>query len=240
MFAGAGTACVGRRAIGEPFGTVVRTPSRSGSCGLHLVPLPNGREYIGATNVVFAHPEVHGHAGIQHALLGYAIDQLDESIFFHRVEDWRLGNRPITLDGLPVVGATDVDGLYVVSGTYRDGFHCSPVLAAQLVDLLLGTAATADPAFSPQRRPVFSRTVDEAIEEFVLHSSTGWFEEGGIVPRHHTTALLAEAFEGRVRTLYDELGLEVGLAPELLMYLIDSRDRPANGRALLEYLAAVA
>ena len=240
MFAGAGVACVGRRMTGEPFSTVVRTPSRSGACGLHLVPLSHDREYIGATNVVFARPELHGSAGIEHALLGYAIDQLDQSIFFHRVEDWRVGNRPITLDGLPVVGATDVAGLYVVSGTYRDGFHCAPVLAKQLVDELMGTTGSIPHAFAPGRRPLFTRTIDEAVDEFVLHSSASWFEESGTVPRHHTTALLAELYELRVRALHAEMGLEVGLAPELIEYLFDSREAPANGRALVEYLSALA
>lgn len=240
MFAGAGVACVGRRVAGEPFSTVVRTPNRSGSCGLHLIPLPAGREYIGATNVVFAEPELHGHAGIQHALVGYAMDQLDEAIFFHRVEQWRIGNRPITLDGFPAVGATAAEGLFVITGTYRDGFHCSPVLAEYLVDEMLGAVSALPPCFAPTRRPLFTRTVDEAVADYVLHSSAGWFEESGVVPRHLTTGLLAEAFEPMVRALHADVGLDVGLAPEILIHLLDSRATPEVAEGLVAYLSAVA
>ena len=55
-FSGFGVAMIGRREFGEGFTSVVRSPNRSGACGLHVVPLGEGLEYIGATNFVFAKP----------------------------------------------------------------------------------------------------------------------------------------------------------------------------------------
>jgi glycine oxidase len=167
MFAGSGIAFVGRRVLGAPFSSVVRTPSRSAGCGLHLVPLSDGREYVGATNVVFAEPELGPYLGVGHFLAGCAMEELDQKIFFHRIDAWRMGNRPVSLDGFPVIGFTDVAGLYCLGGTYRDGFHSSQQLARHAVDELHGGSGVFDHPFEPQRSPIAVRSID-------FRSSSGW------------------------------------------------------------------
>ncbi|MGW6939594.1 FAD-dependent oxidoreductase [Streptomyces xanthophaeus] len=48
---------------------------------------------------------------------------------------------PRPLDRFPLLGPTGIDGLYVETGTYRDGFHSSPVIARLLAELIMDPAA---------------------------------------------------------------------------------------------------
>lgn len=235
MYAGAGVSLVGERVTGVPFEAVVRTPNRSGSCGLHLIPLGASREYVGATNVLFGEPQLREWAGVSHFLLDCATNQLDQQIYFHRVEEWRNGNRPVALDGFPLVGATEVDGLYAVSGTYRDGFHCSPALAERLADELLG-GKVPETAFAPQRRALMVRSVDEAVEDFAVHSVGGWSEFGAAPPGYVPTCDLEAMFARQARDLHARLGLTAGLPPEVTMFLLEPTTDQTAARSIADHL----
>jgi len=68
------------------------------------------------------------------------------------VEAWA-GVRPDTPDHLPLVGASGVDGIYLATGTYRNGWLLAPAIGAYLSELLSGK--TLDQAlmnlFAPER-----------------------------------------------------------------------------------------
>lgn len=81
----AGIATVTRRTAAQQFGHVIRTDNRAGSCGPHAVPFPEGRDYIGATNAVFATPRTPPSAGLSHFLLQCAIDQLNNDYAFAQI-----------------------------------------------------------------------------------------------------------------------------------------------------------
>ncbi|MFJ3582341.1 NAD(P)/FAD-dependent oxidoreductase [Streptomyces sp. NPDC090127] len=84
-------------------------------------------------------------------------------------------NRPITLDGHPVIGPTPKEGLWVASGTHRDGLHTSPLIATTLADTLLTGAHTAAAlpgsfaAFTPCRPLITDLTRKEATAESAAH-----------------------------------------------------------------------
>jgi glycine oxidase len=64
-------------------------------------------------------------------------------------EQWA-GLRPRAPDGLPLLGPTAVDGLWLASGQYRNGILFAPALAETICDQILGRA-TVIPAFDPRR-----------------------------------------------------------------------------------------
>ncbi len=69
--------------------------------------------------------------------------------------DWRLtehwaGLRPGSPDGMPILGETSVQNLYVASGQYRNGILFAPAVAEVLSRLVLERIAV-DPAFDPRR-----------------------------------------------------------------------------------------
>ncbi|MEI9931340.1 MAG: glycine oxidase ThiO [Rhizomicrobium sp.] len=53
------------------------------------------------------------------------------------VEHWA-GLRPASPDGLPLLGPSSVDGLFIASGQHRNGILFAPVIAEMLCGLILG------------------------------------------------------------------------------------------------------
>ena len=64
-------------------------------------------------------------------------------------EHWA-GLRPGSPDGLPLLGPTAVEGLWLASGQYRNGILFAPAIAQSLCDQILGRAAGIA-AFDPRR-----------------------------------------------------------------------------------------
>jgi glycine oxidase len=66
------------------------------------------------------------------------------------VRDHWAGLRPRAPDGLPMLGPTAVEGLWLASGQYRNGILFAPAIAETMADQILGRA-TMNPAFDPRR-----------------------------------------------------------------------------------------
>ena len=60
-----------------------------------------------------------------------------------------VGFRPATRDHLPLIGATEVSGLYVATGHFRHGVLLAPATAALLADLIV--EGRLDPILAPFR-----------------------------------------------------------------------------------------
>lgn len=61
------------------------------------------------------------------------------------------GLRPGSEDGAPLIGESDVPGLFLAAGHYRNGILLAPATARLLADALLGDPPAALGAFSPRR-----------------------------------------------------------------------------------------
>jgi glycine/D-amino acid oxidase-like deaminating enzyme len=219
------------------FQHVVRTPNRSGSCGLHLVPQGDGVEYIGATNLVYSAPAYVQDVGMSEFLVQVAREQLDERLFYSDVRRWLVGNRPVAVDGYPLIGRTSVAGLTVVAGTYRDGFHCSPEIARLVADDLLGGPGLAEtlPHFTPERRPIECLTIEEAVKEFAFHGVSAAIEAGLRLPSHSDTSVLEAHYGAAARGFYEGLEHPIGLAPEIILAIMSDPDAKT---LVTEYLTA--
>ncbi len=124
---------------------VIRTPNREFACGLHLVPR-GAALYVGATNRASRFHEVTGELTASDALylLSGATNELSTDLERWNVTSWSYGHRPLSVDGLPVVGRTAVPGLSVATGTYRNGVVLAPLIAATIMEEL--NAGHPDPA----------------------------------------------------------------------------------------------
>lgn len=67
------------------------------------------------------------------------------------VEDQWAGLRPKAPDGLPLLGPTAVEGLWLASGQYRNGILFAPAIAETMCRQILGESGIA--AFDPRRFP---------------------------------------------------------------------------------------
>ena len=65
------------------------------------------------------------------------------------MEDHWAGLRPEGPDGLPLLGPTAVEGLWLASGQYRNGILFAPAIAETMCGQLLGGPGIA--AFDPRR-----------------------------------------------------------------------------------------
>ncbi|BBJ38268.1 hypothetical protein SSPO_009860 [Streptomyces antimycoticus] len=157
--------------------TVLRTSNRAFACGLHLVPRSGGSVYIGATNAVCLEPR--GGASIEEVvfLFNCAIHQLHRSLNGSEVRKVQAGSRPASIDGFPLIGGTSVEGLWVLSGTYRDGLHLSPLIARHVVSLMSGGPGLPDLAeFAPERDLISAWSREEVLEDVVRHTMATGYE----------------------------------------------------------------
>lgn len=216
-FPGLGLGMIAKRSRGEAFQSVVRTPNRGFGCGLHVVPSGDGREYLGSTNRVVH--QVMNVAWLEDLryLAKYSMQQLDEGIAHHQVERWLRGNRPITFDGFPLVGWLPLSGLYIMTGTFRDGFHAAPLLAAHVANELEGQPGIISPMVEPTRQPIITRTIDYSIEEYAQNSIATWYEVGSD-SCEMPTKVLENFYRDKAKKIYDVLEIDYGLGPDVLWY----------------------
>jgi glycine oxidase ThiO len=71
------------------------------------------------------------------------------------LKNWALadhwaGLRPASPDGLPLLGPTETENLFVASGQYRNGILFAPAVARMMADLVRGQGAVI-PEFDPRR-----------------------------------------------------------------------------------------
>jgi len=237
VFAGVGIAFVSSRNRESPLCHAIRTVNRGGSCGLHAIPMHGGFEYVGATNAIVQSPATSATAGLSHFLLQCAIDQVDQWYSHHLIDHWRIGNRPVTLDTFPLIGSSGLDGLFIATGTYREGFLCSPVIAQIIADEILDGTVVQHP-FVPTRQPISVYSIDESLSECSHHAVCTGFEASLILPRLWPHDVLYESFNSDFRTLCADLGLTSGLPPDMIPFLAGSRTHDGVFARVKQFLAA--
>ncbi|CAM3992203.1 FAD-binding oxidoreductase [Nocardiopsis gilva] len=226
LFLGTGFAAETRRQRGAGFGHVVRTALRAGSCGIHVVPLGDRREYIGATSVVHLDPPEGPGLGIAQAMLQFAVDKFDRRLGFSQMLRYHYGHRPVPLDTYPLIGRTPVSGLLFATGTYRDGFHCSPVIARHMATLL--TASDTEPGpfdhFLPGRVPIETLDVGAAVARYAEEEASTTIDFGAHTPYFTGVDAGERVYRQAARDALDRLGTPIGLRPEILGAVIDADD----------------
>jgi len=135
--------------------TCVRALVRGHS--LYLVPRPDGRVVVGATQEELGFDTTVTAEGV-HELLRDMIDLCPGLAELELVETMA-GLRPGTPDNGPVVGRTEVDGLLVATGHFRHGILLAPITADAVADLVADRAVPDEMApFDPDRFAVGARS----------------------------------------------------------------------------------
>jgi glycine oxidase len=138
LMPGKGTSLVVKTTQQFPY--VLRTPNRDFACGLHVVPRGGSELYIGATNRTAACPGTNEGATIEevHDLLHEVVHEFNTHLDSAVIKNIRYGSRPICVDGHPLIGTTEVNGLSLATGTYRNGVLMAPLIAEIIIDELAG------------------------------------------------------------------------------------------------------
>lgn len=223
LFAGVGFSANLEQVPNNPIRKVIRTPNRAGACGLHVVPQSDGSLYLGASNDVYLRPQTLPMTGIVHFLLECGIEQINPTLYRSNLLQTRTGNRPVTADGFPLVGETSIDGLYILTGTYRDGFHKSPVLAEAMAEEILGEDPTWQHDYQPERSLIPTVNKEESIKVYLDHLIAAYYEHGWRAPKISSQDATRQVAEEKIRKLYDTHGFDFGISAEiLLMHELDS------------------
>ncbi|MEV6314531.1 FAD-dependent oxidoreductase [Streptomyces sp. NPDC051776] len=215
-------------------GSVLRTPNRAFACGLHVVPRSEGRVYVGATNIISPEPRETPLISDVLFLLNCGNRQIRRNLGESGLRTVQVGNRPVALDGMPLLGATELNGLWMMTGTYRDGLTLSPLLAREMTARLLGEETSLDlEMFRPVRAPIQPLTREEVVETTVTHMLATGYESDWTVPVEWPFTI-----EHYLRVAYtriaDEFDPVFTPPPELLA---SSRIHPSIAKALREYYA---
>jgi glycine oxidase len=116
----------------------------------YLVPHEDGRIVAGSTLERGAGEKIVTPLGMR-KILGSAILLAPELESAEITQTWA-GLRPGTPDGLPILGPTDIDGLIIATGHYRNGILLAPITARLVLVWSLGLKPEQDMvAFSPMR-----------------------------------------------------------------------------------------
>jgi glycine oxidase len=116
----------------------------------YLVPRPNGRIIAGSTLEDAGFEKHVTPAGVRKILDG--VLELAPALANAQLVDAWAGLRPGTPDHLPVLGPTDIRGLYIATGHYRNGILLAPATAKLLSRWILGGKPELDTErFSPLR-----------------------------------------------------------------------------------------
>lgn len=232
LVAGYGVSAVVESREPHDFTSVVRTPNRAFACGLHVVPRGRTSAYLGGTNILSVKPRVSPLLEDVQFLLDCATQQLAAHLSHASLNAVQVGNRPIPLDGLPIVGWSGVEGLYLATGTYRDGLTISPHLADLVVsEIEQGRTPDALLPFTPQRPPSVEESRISIVNEAVDHMMATGYEHDWTVPNDwfgRVRALLTREFQEWA----DGLHSTYTPPPEILAGLTT---RPDLRHAVVEY-----
>ncbi len=217
MVSGYGVSALVETGNGAVPDAVVRTPNRAFACGLHALPRVDGSVYLGATNIISALPRTTAQLSNLQFLLDCATRQLRTDLSAAGLLRVQVGNRPVSADGFPLFGSVGVPGLWMMTGTYRDGFHQSPLLAYEMARRILGGEPELDlERFRPVRSPLQPMSRQEVIEATVAHTLATGYEDYWRVSNEWPPRMEAHLRRWYERLL-DELDPDYTPPPELIV-----------------------
>jgi glycine oxidase len=116
----------------------------------YLVPRPDGEMVVGATNEDAGFDLSVTPAGIGQLLV--EAQMISSHVGCYPILETWAGLRPATPDGLPILGPSEVPGVYYATGHYRNGILLAPITASIISALLDGRqpAASIEP-YAPAR-----------------------------------------------------------------------------------------
>lgn len=221
IFCGGGTSLL-LEAAKPSLQHVVRTPNRAFACGLHGLPRAGNQLYFGATNILSARPMLRTTPADMFFLLECVLEQLDQDLCAAQLVAWQAGNRPVTVDTCPLIGPTSVDGLWLLTGTYRDGLFLSPLLGQHLARRMCGKPGLFEESFLPERKPINLYTLEEARSEALKHYLAMGWEHGIRLPKVGWHRAFPRFYKQMLDSLYEALGEEEFILPPELLAIVDS------------------
>lgn len=223
IVSGTGHAIVIDQVLDDTINNVIRTPNRSGSCGLHVVPQQGEQLYIGATNNVCVTPAENPKSGLIRFLLQCGIEQVNQKLYNSNFKALKTGNRPVSFDTFPLIGKTQIDNLFILTGTYRDGLFLSPYISHLIAKIITDKNVKQPLLFQPERKLIKTyNSKQESIDETVNHYIAGLYEHDFYLPPLFPEDRLHNVLQTRFTRIYEMLETNFPLPTDILfMFELD-------------------
>jgi glycine/D-amino acid oxidase-like deaminating enzyme len=122
---------------------------RPAAATVSMVPQPNGRALLGTSLSASLRDPVEG-VDMPQRIAGRALDLLPGMAQMKITAGW-YGMRPMTPDGLPIVGSAGIDGVYVHGGHGSIGMQSAPGTARMLAEIMEGRPVDGADQFAMTR-----------------------------------------------------------------------------------------
>lgn len=184
---------------------VIRTVNRGGAqCGIHVVPLERGF-YVGAGNYLAA----PGGPELRLDTLRYLLDMasseiLPQKLTYEMTGSVVQGNRPRSLDGLPILGESSDDRVVFATGFNRVALTCAPAISNLLADWLISGKAAFEKyrSWQPDRKPT---SYPSSKQEFVISRVSNAIEHSLIENQPDQIAIKVKELE----EFYDRASIRI-------------------------------
>lgn len=200
---------------------VIRTPNRGLACGLYSAPYLPAQLVIGATNHVTDNPKFGPGVEEIQSLLTMTQKELNSDLSFSEIIKISTGWRPISSDGVPIIGKTSINNVYVCTGTRRDGWHLSPFLSAKIAEMMCTDKVPEDlEIYRMDRAPYRFISVSDSIRLATSHYMSGMHQHGLRLPRGSYSEHIERNYELFFTKLHEELQLnDYGIPVELMGFV---------------------
>jgi glycine/D-amino acid oxidase-like deaminating enzyme len=200
---------------------VFRSVNRGGAqCGIHLVPREDGKFYLGAGNYVstIQKPTIRLDT-IRYLLSTLEKDLVGRECAYELTGEFKLGLRPRSLDGFPMIGPLMSNPkIFVATGTNRAGLTWAPFISMEIVEWLKDSQGSQlTKGWDPERAPIPFGSRQEGIDYFVQSRISNSFEHG-LVERTSEAKDLEEKRQEFVKTanlLADQVSKNLGLSSSI-------------------------
>lgn len=134
------------------------------SADAYLIPRRDGRVVVGATMEERGFEAQNTREGV--AKLKARASELAPQLADAEMEEAWAGLRPATPDGLPILGRTNIENLFVAGGHFRNGILLTPATAQHMTQCILQNAPIAAEFQAARFSPNFQETTEVAAESF--------------------------------------------------------------------------
>ena len=196
---------------------VFRSVNRGGAqCGIHLVPREDGKFYLGAGNYVSKIQEpVIRLDTIRYLLSTLENDLIGRECAYELTGEFKLGLRPRSLDGFPMIGALRSNPkIFVATGTNRAGLTWAPFIAAEVINWLEEIeVSNLINEWEPERNPIPYGSEIEGINYFANSRLSNAMEHGLLSRESNESDLLSKynEFSQTARILASQVSMRLKL-----------------------------
>lgn len=206
-----------------PKKTVIRTPNRGSTCGVHYVPRLNKKYYIGAGSFISKEPIFTPRAATVEYLLSTSKSEFLKSFGKDKVKI-DIGFRPMSFDGKPLIGTLNKHkNIFIVSGTKRDGLTYSTEIIKFMIEWLKNeeNKSQYNPFFGwePERKPISYVDRKFAISAYIENKLAGLLEHNETIKSKKILikelSIEAKKMHSKITKKY-KLNKNFGVHPEVL------------------------